>query len=199
MDPYGNSLAGALLIVMMAVAGRSVVLVRRALPIRGAPSESRAIPLLCLAGLGVASYLSWVEIGGRDAVCGPVGDCNTVQQSEYAILFGVVPIGVLGVVGFTATLGAWLFGRLVDGRAREMAGLALLALTGFGTLFSIYLTFLEPFVIGATCAWCLTSATIMTLLYWLSLQPVQRSSREPRAERPIRTLGRAAPWKGGTP
>jgi uncharacterized membrane protein len=33
-------------------------------------------------------------------------------------------------------------------------------------LFSIYLTFLEPFVIGATCAWCLTSALIMTLLLW---------------------------------
>jgi uncharacterized membrane protein len=33
-----------------------------------------------------------------------------------------------------------------------------------GVLFSIYLTFLEPFVIGATCAWCLSSAVIMTLL-----------------------------------
>jgi uncharacterized membrane protein len=41
----------------------------------------------------------------------------------------------------------------------------------FGTLFSIYLTFLEPFVIGATCAWCLTSAIIMTALLWLSITP----------------------------
>ena len=37
-----------------------------------------------------------------------------------------------------------------------------------GTLFSIYLTFLEPFIIGATCAWCLTSSIIMTVLLWLS-------------------------------
>jgi uncharacterized membrane protein len=35
-----------------------------------------------------------------------------------------------------------------------------------GTLFSVYLTFLEPFVIGATCAWCLTSAVVITLLLW---------------------------------
>ena len=34
--------------------------------------------------------------------------------------------------------------------------------------FSIYLTFLEPFVIGATCLWCLSSAVIMTLLYLLT-------------------------------
>ena len=34
----------------------------------------------------------------------------------------------------------------------------------FGMSFSIYLTFLEPFVIGATCMWCLSSAVIMLLL-----------------------------------
>jgi uncharacterized membrane protein len=37
-----------------------------------------------------------------------------------------------------------------------------------GVLFSVYLTFLEPFVIGATCAWCLSSAVLMTALMWLS-------------------------------
>jgi uncharacterized membrane protein len=48
------------------------------------------------------------------------------------------------------------------------SSLALLGLTTIGLLFSIYLTFLEPFVIGATCAWCLTSAIIITLLLWLA-------------------------------
>jgi len=44
-------------------------------------------------------------------------------------------------------------------------------MTAFGTLFSIYLTFLEPFVIGATCLWCLSSAVIMTTLFILALKP----------------------------
>ena len=44
-------------------------------------------------------------------------------------------------------------------------------MAGIGVLFSIYLTFLEPFVIGATCLWCLSSATIMTLLFLLTLGP----------------------------
>jgi uncharacterized membrane protein len=47
--------------------------------------------------------------------------------------------------------------------------IALLGMATFGLLFSIYLTLLEPFVIGATCAWCLTSAIILTALLWLSL------------------------------
>jgi len=49
--------------------------------------------------------------------------------------------------------------------------LARFGLAAGGTLFSIYLTFLEPFVIGATCAWCLTSAIIMTALLWLTAGP----------------------------
>jgi len=43
---------------------------------------------------------------------------------------------------------------------RIAAGL-LLALSVAGVLFSIYLTYLEVFVIGAVCAWCLTSALIV--------------------------------------
>ncbi|RPH60653.1 MAG: hypothetical protein EHM81_05800, partial [Chloroflexi bacterium] len=48
---------------------------------------------------------------------------------------------------------------------------SLLVMTSFGLTFSVYLTFLEPFVIGATCAWCLTSAIVITALFWLSLMP----------------------------
>jgi uncharacterized membrane protein len=122
-----------------------------------------------LIGLGVAGYLAYVETTQVEAVCGPVGDCNTVQQSTYARLFGILPIGVLGMLGYIIILAAWLVNCFGSGRLADLAALALLGMTGFGTLFSIYLTFLEPFVIGATCAWCLTSAIIMTLLFWLAL------------------------------
>jgi uncharacterized membrane protein len=47
----------------------------------------------------------------------------------------------------------------------------MLAGTVAGTAFSTYLTILEPFVIGATCAWCLTSAVIVTVLMLLSAGP----------------------------
>jgi uncharacterized membrane protein len=39
----------------------------------------------------------------------------------------------------------------------------------FGTVFSIYLTYLELFVIKAVCIWCLSSAVIMALLMLLTL------------------------------
>jgi uncharacterized membrane protein len=134
-----------------------------------------AIPVLAVIGLGVAAYLAYVETSQVSAVCGPVGDCNTVQQSEYAYLFGVLPIGVLGLVGYVAVMLAWLVGRFGRGRIAPLAWLALFAMALLGTVFSIYLTFLEPFVIGATCAWCLSSAVIMTATLWLAVAPARQA------------------------
>lgn len=130
-----------------------------------------AIPVLAIAGLGVAGYLAYVETQAVAAVCGPVGDCNAVQSSPYARLFGLLPIGVLGVIGYVAILAAWLWGRFrVDPLARY-APLVVFGLALVGTLFSLYLTYLEPFVIKAVCIWCLTSAIIITLLLLLSHKP----------------------------
>jgi len=50
-----------------------------------------------------------------------------------------------------------------------------------GVAFSIYLTFLEPFVIGATCIWCLSSAIIVTALFWITAGPGWAAWRRLRA------------------
>ena len=134
---------------------------------------SGLVPVLCLIGLGVAGYLAYVETARVEAVCGPVGDCNTVQQSEYARLFGVLPIGLLGVVGYIMIFLSWSISRSANQRHAAYASLTVSGMAAFGVFFSIYLTFLEPFVIGATCAWCLSSAIVMTALLWLSLPPAR--------------------------
>jgi len=132
------------------------------------------IPALCVVGFGVAGYLAYVETAQVTAVCGPVGDCNTVQQSEYARLFGILPIGVMGLAGYVAIMVAWLTARYTKGKKIvDLANLSMFGMAVFGVLFSIYLTFLEPFVIGATCAWCLTSAILITILMLLSIKPAQ--------------------------
>jgi uncharacterized membrane protein len=173
-DPAGNALAIVALLGMTLVVGYVAITGRRA---AGQPArwQSWAIPFLALLGLGVAGYLAYVETQQVAAVCGPVGDCNTVQQSEYARLFGLIPIGVLGLVGYAAILTVWVVARCGQGQLAALAWLALLAMTLFSTLFSIYLTFLEPFVIGATCAWCLTSAVVMTSLLALTVTPGKRA------------------------
>lgn len=123
------------------------------------------IPVLVAIGLGVSAYLSYVEVTHTDAICGPIGNCNAVQQSPYARLFGVLPIGVLGILGYLMIGLVWLLQKIGPDKWRHILALLLWGLTTGGVLFSIYLTFLEPFVIGATCAWCITSAIVITLLF----------------------------------
>ena len=43
-----------------------------------------------------------------------------------------------------------------------------LAVTGVGLLFSIWLTYLELFVINAICMWCVVSAILAAILFVLS-------------------------------
>jgi uncharacterized membrane protein len=167
-DPLANGLAVAILIGMLVSLAGVVLVARR-------PGEGRtvgfSIPVIAVAGLAVAGYLTFVETSGSSAVCGPVGSCNVVQQSRYAEVFGLVPVGVIGLIGYVGVVTAWLVARLGRARASDWAAVALLYGTVVGTLFSVYLTFLEPFVIGATCIWCLTSAVIITVLMWLSVGP----------------------------
>jgi uncharacterized membrane protein len=178
-DAVGNGASVVVLVGMLI----SVIIVGVRLwqPISVAPEHSPSprlrwvIPLLSVIGLVAAGYLSYVEITHTEAVCGPVGDCNTVQQSPYARLFGVIPLGMLGVMGYMAIMVAWLVQYYGDERWRRYASLAVWGMTFGGTLFSMYLTFLEPFVIGATCAWCLTSAIAITLQLWAAVGPAQRA------------------------
>ncbi|MBN2116182.1 MAG: hypothetical protein JW730_06415 [Anaerolineales bacterium] len=172
-DLNGNILALIVLAGMLVSVAWAVFLFQRTNDVSLKENWAWIIPVLCIVGFGVAGYLAYVETTQTTAVCGPVGDCNTVQQSEYARLFGILPIGVLGLFGYVAIVIAWLLARYATERLAALAALALIAMAAFGTLFSIYLTFLEPFVIGATCAWCLTSSVLMTALMLLSVRPAK--------------------------
>jgi uncharacterized membrane protein len=128
------------------------------------------IPALIVIGIGVAGYLSYVETQSVEAVCGPVGDCNTVQQSRYATLFGFLPIGVLGLMGY---LGACSLAgaEILSQNLENPPTIGFFGMAFFAVIFSLYLTYLEPFVIKAVCIWCLSSAVIVTLLLLLGTPP----------------------------
>jgi uncharacterized membrane protein len=178
-DRWGNTVALIVLAGMLFAVG---TVIRRSVSIWRSVGTARhprddwgvyAAAALIALGLCIAGYLAYVETTGSVALCGPVGDCNAVQQSAYARLFGVLPVAYVGLVGYLLIGVAFGIDRLASRTAAKTAARALFLLTLGGTLFSIYLTALEPFVIGATCAWCLSSAVIVTLLLLLSANGVQ--------------------------
>ena len=129
------------------------------------------IPFVVLVGIGVAGYLTYVETQSVDAICGPVGDCNAVQSSSYARVLGILPVGIMGLLGYAAILTAWIVQRVRDDSWADYAKLAMLGMAFFGTVYSIYLTYVEIWVIEAVCIWCLSSAVLITILMLLSVQP----------------------------
>jgi uncharacterized membrane protein/thiol-disulfide isomerase/thioredoxin len=174
-DPVANSIAVIVLLAMIAC----VILVAYKF-LLGSDSRlfhwpSWVIPVVALLGMGVAFYLSFVEITKTEAICGPVGNCNSVQESQYATLFGLIPVGALGLVGYASILAAWLFRQSGPKSWSKFLTLAIWIFAWFGILFTIYLTFLEPFVIGATCAWCITSAILMTIVFLAATGPAIES------------------------
>jgi uncharacterized membrane protein len=141
----------------------SLVRVRRPAGVAG--TGPWLIPVATAVGIGISAYTAYTSLAGVAPVCGPLGGCAAVQNSDYSRLFGI-PMGLLGLLGYAAVLVTWLAARRWSpdgGGWRWVPWLIALA----GVLFSIRLTALEPFVIGHTCLWCLGSAVAMTGLLWL--------------------------------
>ena len=115
-----------------------------------------AAAILAVAGIGVATYIAIAESGGGAPKClAGGGGCETVADSKYSELAGI-NVAVIGIAGYVLLLGA----ALAPGDPGRFGGF-LGALIGFG--FSLYLTYLELFVIDAICQWCVASAVLMAL------------------------------------
>jgi len=142
------------------------------------PLNRMIISLLAMIGLSVALYMWAYAAGLTGPVLCSVGDCEAVQNSEYAHLGGV-PVAAFGVVGYLALLVVSFLGlqpRFGDSRAIPR----LLVLGAFiGVAFSAYLTYLEAFVILAWCQWCVSSAIIMVLVFLSSIPEFRRMGGSP--------------------
>jgi uncharacterized membrane protein len=120
-----------------------------------------AVAVAAFFGLAVAGWLSYEELIGELPNC-PVGGggCVTVALSDYSDLAGI-PVPYIGIGGYVAIIAS----TLLRGDPGRLAG-AFLTLVGFG--FSLYLTYLELFVIEAICQYCVASAVAMLVLLALT-------------------------------
>ncbi len=117
---------------------------------------------IAIVGLLVSGYLSIVYATQGPIPCSLHGGCEVVRASTYAHIFGI-STPYYGVVYYVLlALGALLLTPLRKAALR----IPLLVLTGMGLAVSIWLTYLEAFVIQAWCQWCLVSA-VLTLLAFL--------------------------------
>jgi uncharacterized membrane protein len=130
--------------------------------------------VIATAGLGVASYLTYVHYSGIQPICSAGGSCLEVQTSIYSKIAGV-PVALIGLIGYVVILASLLVPENEESRFATMA----FTVVGFG--FSAYLTYRELFSIHAICEWCASSAVMMTVLAGLSVWRFLRGDQLPSA------------------
>ncbi len=129
---------------------------------------------LAILGVLVSIYMTIFKLTENPNMCLGNGGCSTVNNSKYAMIYGI-PVAVVGVGGFLTLLILLFLERRVSFLAANgtliVFGLALL-----GFLFTLYLIYVELALIHALCPFCVTSQVTMTILFILS---VIRLARQP--------------------
>ena len=123
--------------------------------------------LVALIGVFVSLYLTLYKLGIIGTLACGTGSCERVQLSKWGDFLGI-PVAAWGAGYYGLVLVLSVVGiqdRFADSRRLTTA---LVLLTGWGVLFTFWLTYLELFVIHAVCRWCVGSATMVLVLFGLA-------------------------------
>jgi uncharacterized membrane protein len=91
-----------------------------------------------------------------------------VNLSRWAVFLGI-PVAVWGVGFYVVLFLVALLGTTDRYVNATWVSYTLLALTGWGVLFSGWLTYLELRVIHAVCMFCVISAVLVTVTFLVAV------------------------------
>ena len=115
--------------------------------------------LLALVGLADALYLTIEHLTGQSVRCTIISGCSAVLSSPYAVVAGV-PLAAIGAAAYFTVFSLailTLFGYHWAGKIMRALVITMFAI-------SVWLIYLQAFVIREFCQYCLLSAAITTAL-----------------------------------
>lgn len=119
------------------------------------------IIILSIVGLAISSVSLANHYSTSKSTYCSFGDnfnCDIVNRSIYSQVSGV-PVALIGIIGYIVlALLSWLTRRGNDQRGFLVAG----ALAGLG--FSLYLTYVEKYILATWCILCLSSLAVIVLI-----------------------------------
>ena len=122
------------------------------------------IAVVSLGGLADAIYLTIEHITGQSVRCTIISGCSEVLSSSYAVVGGY-PLASIGALAYFTVFSLAilaLFGYRIAGQLLTLLVLAM-------CLVSLWLIYLQAFVIHAFCQFCLLSAIITFTMTGLAL------------------------------
>jgi uncharacterized membrane protein len=115
--------------------------------------------IVSLAGLADATYLSVQALTGETLGCGGSPDCFRILGSSYARVGGV-PVALFGALAYFSAFAFAIFAAFGYARARTF----LIPTIGAMFLVTLWLLYVQAFLLHAYCRYCLFSAAITFLL-----------------------------------
>ncbi len=91
------------------------------------------------------------------------GGCHDVNFSPYSEIYGI-PVSVFGILAYVVLAAIILLEPRLQ-IARENGPLLVFGISLVGIAFTVYLTYLELYVIHAVCPFCVASAVFITLIF----------------------------------
>ena len=128
--------------------------------VRGSyPKLHLLVAFLAVAGLADSIYLTITHLTGENIACLASSGCSEVLSSRYATV-GSIPLAAFGVVGYfvafsLATLAAFGYSHAMILLRVWVAGMLAT---------SLWLFYVQAFLLHAFCTYCLLSATITVFL-----------------------------------
>jgi uncharacterized membrane protein len=131
------------------------------------------VAIVAVAGLADAAYLTVEALTGETLSCGGSPDCFRVLGSSYARLSGI-PVAMLGTLAYFTVFSFATFAAF--GYSWAPRFLPLIA--GAMFLMTLWLLYVQAFLLHAYCRYCLFSAAITFLIAGLliAVPPPQRRS-----------------------
>ena len=149
----------------------------RPIPARRAAILYGVAALVSLVGLADSIYLTVEHLAGRSVPCTITSGCSEVLSSPYATVRGY-PLAGLGAIAYfvffsLATLAAFGY----------RTGRLLMVLVAAMFLTTLWLLYLQAFVIHQFCQFCLLSALVTTTLTVLVIVPKTNRQGAKNAEK----------------
>ncbi len=132
------------------------------------------LPLLAavvaLAGLADAIFLTIEHYTGGQVPCSIVAGCEQVLTSQYAEIFGI-PLAMFGAFAYFVAFALALLTSFGNRALWTLFGVQVVLMT----IFTVWLLYLQGYVIEAFCQFCLLSAISTFTLFIIYL--ISRFSR----------------------
>jgi uncharacterized membrane protein len=129
------------------------------------------IACVALVGLADAIYLTVQHVTGQSVRCTIVSGCSEVLSSSYASFNGI-PLALIGAIAYFTVFSLAILAAFSYPLVRKLLVIAV----GLMFLTTLWLLYLQAFVIGHFCQFCLLSAAVTIVLTALMIIVSRRTA-----------------------